>query len=96
MVIKSRDIIFEEGQGHHTISDVPTTVDVAFDDDSVPVSSHNTNTTPSGVVVSPKPLAPHARITDPPLHPEIMTPIMPNALSIPHNDPATAQPLAIP
>lgn len=94
--IKSRDVIFEEGRGHRTISDAPTAVfDVAFDDDSVPAPSHDANTTPrTGVVVPPKPLAPRPRITDPPLHPESTTRIAPNAPS--HDDPPTAQPPTAP
>jgi hypothetical protein len=40
--IKSRDVIFEEGKGHRTISDAPTpTFDIAFDDDTNLTTPHD-------------------------------------------------------
>ena len=80
MTIKSRDDIFEEGNGHRTITSAPTTVvDIAFDDD-VPATPHNTGPSPPGsVIVMPKPLAPRPRHTDPPLHPDATAPILSTA-----------------
>ena len=91
MTIKSCDVIFEEGNRHRTISSVSTTVvDIAFDDD-VSATPHNTDPTPAGtVVVTPKPLAPRPRHTDPPLHPDARAPILPTATTTPLAHPQVA------
>lgn len=91
--IKSRDVIFEEGKGHRTISDTSTpTFDIAFDDDVTPTTSHDAGDTPSGMVIPPKPLAPRPRATDPPLHPDSTT----HATSIPPSTPGNDSPVAQP
>jgi len=77
-MIKTHDIIFEEGKGHRTISDAPTPV---FDNKTAPAPSHNANAMSAGIVVPPKPLAPCPCTTDPPLHPESMTSVTPNVAS---------------
>ena len=70
-------------------------INVAFDDDSSPMPSHDALNKPPGIIVPPKPLTPHPCVTDPPLHPESMTPIILDALSTPHeNPPATEAPAA--
>lgn len=70
--IKSCDVIFEEGSGHRGISTAPTPVlNVAFDDVSSPVPSHNALNKSPGVIVPPKPLAPCHHVTDPPPAPRI-------------------------
>ena len=73
--IKSRDVIFEEGQGHHTITAAPSSsFDSAFDDNDTfppsdaPTDLSETSTNLSGVIVPPKPFAPRPRATDPPPH----------------------------
>jgi hypothetical protein len=91
--IKSRDVIFEEGKGHRTISDTPTNaIDIAFDDDPIPTAQIN-ESTPT-VTIAPKPLAPRPRTTDPPLHPEVTSPSTPiPPISTP---PTTTQPPIVP
>ena len=66
--IKSRDVIFKEGQGHRTVTAAPTSpFDTAFDN-NVTLPSPDTSMDSSGVIILPKPLAPHPCATDPPPH----------------------------
>ena len=65
--IKSRDVIFKEGKGHHTIT-VPTlSFDSTLNDGDTLPSTEASNSN-SGIIVPPKLLAPHPHATDPPPH----------------------------
>ena len=67
-IIKSCDVIFEEGQGHHTITAAPSSsFDTTFNNnDTFPPSEAPMNS--SGVIIPPKSFAPHLHATDPPPH----------------------------
>ena len=86
--IKSCDVIFEEGQGHHSIT-VPTlSFDSTLDDGDALPPSETSNFNPSGVIVPPKPLTPRPRATDPPPHAnpaqnELVKPITDTLLAMP-------------
>ena len=66
--IKSHDVIFEEGQGHHTITAPTVSFDSTLDDGDALPPFEASNFNPSGVIVPPKPLAPRPHATDPPPH----------------------------
>ncbi|KIJ23037.1 hypothetical protein M422DRAFT_196412 [Sphaerobolus stellatus SS14] len=79
LVIKARNVIFEEGEGHHTPNIIP--VEEVTDDFLYPQLKDNPPTPPPNtpLVIPNKPgLAPRPRESDPPLHPPI---VLPEAIS---------------
>ena len=87
--IKSCDVIFKEGQGHHTITAPTLSFDSTLDDGDVLPPSETSNFNPSSIIVPPKPLSPRPHATDPPPHanPAQNEPVQPIMDTLPATSP---------